>query len=88
MLKLLFQVAHKLKNVYTSVDDIDLWVGGLLEEKAPGSLVGYTFRDIIADQFYRLKKGDRYFFDNHPSINPGFFTSGKKLRILTIYMFY
>ncbi|KAJ3666327.1 hypothetical protein Zmor_001776 [Zophobas morio] len=68
------KLRDKLKSVYESVNDIDLWVGGLLEEKAPESIVGFTFRDIIADQFYRLKKGDRYFFENHPSINPGFFT--------------
>ncbi|RZC42175.1 chorion peroxidase-like, partial [Asbolus verrucosus] len=68
------EMGEKLRRVYRSVDDIDLWVGGLLEEKAPGSIVGHTFRDIIADQFYRLKKGDRYFFENNPGVNPGFFT--------------
>ncbi|KYB29080.1 chorion peroxidase [Tribolium castaneum] len=71
--ELSFELGEKLKSVYASVNDIDLWVGGLLEEKAPGSIVGYTFRDIIADQFYRLKKGDKYFFENDPSVNPGFF---------------
>lgn len=66
----------KLKKVYASIDDVDLWIGGLMEDKAPGSIVGYTFRDIIADQFYRLKKGDKYFFENDPSINPGHFAPG------------
>ncbi|KAF7285164.1 hypothetical protein GWI33_011703 [Rhynchophorus ferrugineus] len=68
------EMAEKLYKVYKSVDDVDLWVGGLLEPKAPGSLVGPTFRDIIADQFVQLKKGDRYFFENGPSINPGYFS--------------
>lgn len=62
--------------MYATVDDIDLWVGGLLEPKAPGSILGITFRDIIADQFVRLKKGDKYFFDHDPSVNPGHFTLG------------
>ncbi|CAG9765153.1 unnamed protein product [Ceutorhynchus assimilis] len=68
------ELGEKLRLVYKSPDDMDLWVGGLLEERAPGSLVGPTFRDMIADQFARLKKGDRYFFENDPSINPGHFT--------------
>lgn len=65
-----------LKNVYDSVDDVDLYIGALLEYKAPGAIVGLTFRDIIAEQFHRLKKGDRYFYDRSPSINPGHFTLG------------
>ncbi|KAK9879276.1 hypothetical protein WA026_004121 [Henosepilachna vigintioctopunctata] len=63
-----------LRKVYASVDDVDLWVGGLFEEKPEGSMVGYVFRDIIADQFVRLKNGDKYFFENDPSLNPGHFT--------------
>lgn len=65
-----------MRSVYASVDDIDLWIGGLLEPKVPGSIVGLTFRDIVADQFSRLKKGDKYFFDHDPSVNPGHFTRG------------
>lgn len=70
-----------MSKVYATVDDIDLWVGGLLEEKVPGSIVGATFRDIIADQFVRLKKGDKYFFDHDPSVNPGHFTLGMYIHI-------
>ncbi|KAK4882891.1 hypothetical protein RN001_006210 [Aquatica leii] len=68
------ELGNKLKTVYASVDDIDLWVGGLLEPKYGGSVLGLTFRDIVAEQFSRLKKGDKYFFENDPTINPGSFT--------------
>lgn len=66
-----------MKQVYASPDDIDLWIGGLLETPEDGSIVGYTFREIIADQFSRLKRGDRYFYEHSPATNPGFFSTGK-----------
>lgn len=56
---------QKLKRLYTKVEDIDLFLGGLLEEpsKASRAIVGDTFLCIIGDQFARLKKGDRFFYD-------------------------
>lgn len=41
---------------------IDIWVGGLLEttHKGPGPL----FREIIKDQFERIRDGDRFWFEN------------------------
>lgn len=71
-------MGEKLRSVYASVDDIDLWIGGLLEPKMSDSILGPTFRDIVADQFSRLKRGDKYFFENDPSINPGAFTPGNE----------
>lgn len=71
-----------LQNIYASVDDVDLYIGALLEPVAPGSVVGITFRDIIADQFSRFKRGDRYFYNLHPNINPGHFTPGKLINFL------
>ena len=41
---------EKLKKVYSSVDDIDLWIGGLAEEHVEGGCVGETFARIIADR--------------------------------------
>ncbi|XP_057668036.1 chorion peroxidase isoform X1 [Diorhabda carinulata] len=72
---------EKLSAVYASVDDVDLWVGGLLDEKSEGSLVGRVFRDIIAEQFLRLRKGDRYFFENNPDVNPSSFTEDQLFQL-------
>ena len=53
----------RLKQVYRSVDDVDLFIGGVLETPVRGALVGPTFACIIGDQFSRLKKADRFFYD-------------------------
>ena len=54
-----------LADLYASVDEIDLWVGGLAETPMPGTMVGETFQVIIADQFIRLRNGDRFFYKNY-----------------------
>lgn len=71
-----FEIAERLEQVYNSPADIDLFVGGLMEASEGGdAAVGPTFRDIIADQFSRLRRGDRYFYEHDPSINPGHFSA-------------
>lgn len=63
-----------LSKFYESVDDIDLFVGGAMEKDVPGSILGQTFQCIVAEQFYRTRIGDRYFYDN--SEMPHSFTPG------------
>ena len=53
----------QLKSIYRHVDDIDLYVGGFLEAAHEDSILGPVFKCIIGDQFARLKKGDRFFYD-------------------------
>jgi hypothetical protein len=53
-----------LANTYGSIDDIDVWVGGLAEDHAAGGSVGPLFRAIIADQFQRLRDGDRFWYED------------------------
>ena len=57
-------VQEELRQAYGDVDLIDLWPGGLAEDHVPGAIVGKTFRTIIADQFRRLRDGDRFWYEN------------------------
>ncbi len=52
-----------LQNNYGTVDKIDLWVGGLVEKHLQGSSFGPLFTRIIADQFQRLRDGDRFWYE-------------------------
>jgi hypothetical protein len=52
----------RLSQLYGNVDSIDLWVGGLAEDHVPGGSVGPTFRKIIANQFERVRDGDRFWY--------------------------
>ena len=58
------ELQKTLEDLYGSVDHIDLWVGGLAEDHAPGTSVGPLFAAIIVDQFERLRNGDRFWYQN------------------------
>jgi len=52
----------RLAAVYSSVDDIDLWVGGLSEDPIPNSQLGALFHHIVTEQFTALRDGDRFWY--------------------------
>ncbi len=56
----------RIRDAYpgNNIRNIDLWVGGISERDQPGALVGDTFQAIIADQFTRLRDGDRFFYQD------------------------
>ncbi|CAD6193084.1 unnamed protein product [Caenorhabditis auriculariae] len=57
-------VIAKLKELYGSPANIDLWVGGVTEKRTPEAMMGPTLACIIADQFKRLRDGDRFWYEN------------------------
>ncbi|WP_081613759.1 peroxidase family protein [Rhodopirellula sallentina] len=58
------ELQNTLRNLYGSVDQIDLWVGGLAEDAGENRSIGETFTTIIADQFTRTRDGDRLWYEN------------------------
>jgi hypothetical protein len=57
-------VQQALQATYGNVNSIDLWVGGLAENHLPGSSLGPTFQRIVADQFTRVRDGDRFWYQS------------------------
>ncbi|KAF0302265.1 Chorion peroxidase [Amphibalanus amphitrite] len=58
------EAIDKLRSVYDDPRDVDLFIGGVAEERAPGAQVGPTFQCLIGQQFFDLRYGDRFFYDN------------------------
>jgi Animal haem peroxidase len=57
-------VGQRLAAAYQTVDQVDLWLGGLCEDHLPGSLVGPLFHKIVRDEFLRVRDGDRLWYEN------------------------
>ncbi len=62
------EVSKILEDIYTSVDDVDAWVGMLAEDHMPESLFGPTVNEILRLQFLELRDGDRFFFEIDPKL--------------------
>ncbi|KAK8391872.1 hypothetical protein O3P69_017472 [Scylla paramamosain] len=71
------QAVHALSKAYAKVEDVDLFVGGLAEYPVSGGLVGPTFACLIGYQFFNLRRGDRFWYEN---VDAGF--SSSQLRAI------
>ena len=71
-----FNNSDKLRKVYGKKGfkkGIDLFVGGMAEQKMPGSNFGPTFACIIGKTFADLRKGDHFYWEN-----PDVFTDNQR----------
>ncbi|XP_060824989.1 uncharacterized protein LOC132911950 isoform X1 [Bombus pascuorum] len=57
------QALQEISSLYESIYDIDLYTGALAELPRAGGIVGPTFTCLIADQFVRLQRGDRFWYE-------------------------
>ena len=69
-------VQQELQKAYGTVNNIDPFEGGMAEDHVAGSDLGPLFTKIIADQFNRLRAGDRFFYLNES-------WNADELRLLT-----
>ena len=61
------ELQNSLREAYSSVNDVDLWVGGLAEDSLSvvGSQLGGLFTLINVKQFDELRAGDRFWYQNY-----------------------
>ena len=59
------EVWRPMASVYDNVNQVDCWIGGLCEPHVRGAMVGPLNRRILADQFIRLRDGDRFWYQNY-----------------------
>jgi len=55
-------VQIRLEEAYGDVEAMDVWVGGLAEDRLPGAMVGELVATLVADQFAALRDGDRFWY--------------------------
>ena len=81
-------VVKGLSEAYGSygIDYVDLWTGGLCEDHLPDSSLGNTFTEIFKDQFYRLRHGDRFYFENTDVYSPDFIEKIKNTGLADIIL--
>ncbi|XP_014241240.1 peroxidase-like [Cimex lectularius] len=63
------QTVRILSNLYTNVNEIDLFIGAVAEHHKEGAILGPTLVCLVGDQFARLRRADRFFYEegNQPS---------------------
>jgi hypothetical protein len=75
-------VRARLASAYASVDDIDAWVGLLAEPPARGAMVGRTLQRVLADQFRRLRDGDRFWYESYLPSELARFVEAQRLSVI------
>ena len=61
-------VIEALQSNYTSVDDIDAWVGMLAESHMPSAIFGETVMAFMQRQFTAIRDGDRFYYEIDPNL--------------------
>ena len=63
------EVVTILAGLYDNVNDIDPWVGMLIEDHMPDALFGETVMAVMVQQFKDTRDGDRFYYENDPALS-------------------
>lgn len=78
------KVRRKLRELYGHPGNIDVWVGGILEDQVSGGKVGPLFRCLLLEQFRKLRDGDRFYYENPSTFKPEQLTQIKQASLARI----
>ncbi|CAB1335605.1 unnamed protein product, partial [Coregonus sp. 'balchen'] len=70
-------VVGKIMDLYRHPDNIDVWLGGLVEEPLSGARTGPLFSCLIGKQMKMIRDGDRFWWESE-----GVFTQGQRAELL------
>ncbi|XP_064601256.1 peroxidasin-like [Liolophura sinensis] len=59
-----FEVVRKLREIYSSPGDVDVFTGGISETPVGGGVIGPLFAELMALQYEKLRVGDRFWYEN------------------------
>ncbi|XP_062334521.1 myeloperoxidase-like [Osmerus eperlanus] len=72
-------LARRLLQLYGTPANIDVWLGGVAEPFVQDGRVGPLFACLIANQFKRIRQGDRLWYEN-----PGVFSSRQRASLMSV----
>ncbi|XP_004642396.2 peroxidasin homolog [Octodon degus] len=77
-------IREKLKRLYGSPLNIDLFPALMVEDLVPGSRLGPTLMCLLSTQFRRLRDGDRLWYENPGVFSPAQLTQIKQTSLARI----
>lgn len=81
------ETQKRLKQAYDgNVALIDPWIGGLAEDHHGDATVGELFFHGLKDQFERVRDGDRFWYENDPSLSEAEVNEIKKTTLADVIM--
>lgn len=80
------EMSDALQSVYSTVDQIDPWVGLLAEDHMDDAMIGPTLMAIMTRQFQDVRDGDRFYFMVDPGLSDEERTAIQQTRMSDIIM--
>ena len=74
-------IVTNLTNLYDTPNDIDPWVGAIVEDHHNGTAVGELIYTVLVDQFTKLRNGDRFWYQNNPNLTYDQVTQISSIRL-------